>query len=106
MYTEEAPPPDYHVIWIINDFRSRKTEKYETRYGRFPIYGVKEYDKKAYEPLKYYFIKEVGGWGQKMAIFADLQYSTIYADIVGWVGLKSQKPADVILEWPLSNIWN
>ena len=25
-------------------------------------------------PFKYYFIKEVGGWGQKMAIFDDLQY--------------------------------
>ena len=25
-------------------------------------------------PLKYYVIKEVGGWGQKMAIFDDLQY--------------------------------
>ena len=25
-------------------------------------------------PFKYYVIKEVGGWGQKMAIFNDLQY--------------------------------
>ena len=25
-------------------------------------------------PFKYYIIKEVGGWGQKMAIFDDLQY--------------------------------
>ena len=25
-------------------------------------------------PFKYYDSKEVGGWGQKMAIFADLQY--------------------------------
>ena len=25
-------------------------------------------------PLKYYVIKEVGGWGQKMAIFDDLQH--------------------------------
>ena len=24
--------------------------------------------------FKYYVIKEVGGWGQKMAIFDDLQY--------------------------------
>ena len=24
--------------------------------------------------FKYYISKEVGGWGQKMAIFADLQY--------------------------------
>ena len=28
--------------------------------------------------FKYYVIKEVGGWGQKMAIF-------------GWVGLKKSK---------------
>ena len=26
------------------------------------------------EPFKYYVIKEVGGWGQKMAILDDLQY--------------------------------
>ena len=26
---------------------------------------------------------------------------TIYADVGGWVGLKSQKNADVILEWSL-----
>ena len=25
-------------------------------------------------PFKYYVIKEVGGWGLKMAIFDDLQY--------------------------------
>ena len=25
-------------------------------------------------PFKYYVIKEVGGWGQKTAIFDDLQY--------------------------------
>ena len=25
-------------------------------------------------PFKYYVIKEVGGWGQKMAILDDLQY--------------------------------
>jgi hypothetical protein len=25
-------------------------------------------------PFKYYVSKEVGGWGKKMAIFADLQY--------------------------------
>jgi hypothetical protein len=25
-------------------------------------------------PFKYYVIKEVGGWGQIMAIFDDLQY--------------------------------
>ena len=39
---------------------------------------------------KYYVSKEVGEWGQKMAIFADFQslFSTIYAD---WVGLKKPK---------------
>ena len=30
-----------------------------------------------------------------------LIYSTIYADVGGWVGLKSQKHADVILECSL-----
>ena len=25
-------------------------------------------------PFKYYVIREMGGWGQKMAIFDDLQY--------------------------------
>ena len=40
-------------------------------------------------PSKYYVRTEVGGWGQKMAIFAD---------VGRWVGLKSQKHADVILE--------
>ena len=38
--------------------------------------------------------KGLGGWGQKMAIFADVQYS-IYADIVGG-SEKVQKYADVI----------
>ena len=28
----------------------------------------------AWGAFKYYVIKEVGGWGQKMAIFDDLQY--------------------------------
>ena len=27
-------------------------------------------------PFKYYVMKEVGEWGQKMAIFDDLQYCT------------------------------
>ena len=34
------------------------------------------------EPFKYYVSKEVGRWGQKMAIL--LIYSTIYADVGGW----------------------
>ena len=32
-------------------------------------------------PFKYYVSKEVGGWGQKMAIFAALKY---HADVGGW----------------------
>ena len=28
-------------------------------------------------PFKYYVIKEVGGWGQKMTIFDDLQCCTV-----------------------------
>ena len=40
-------------------------------------------------PFKYYVIKEVGGWGQKMTIL--LIYSTIYTDVGGWVGLKKSK---------------
>ena len=38
--------------------------------------------------------KELGRWGQKMAIFADVQYC-IYADIVGG-SEKVQKYADVM----------
>ena len=34
-------------------------------------------------PFKYYVINEVGGWGQKMAIFDDLQY---YKSSKRWVG--------------------
>ena len=41
----------------------------------------------------------VGGWGQKMAIL--LIYSTIYGGVGGWA-YKSQKHADVILEWYLT----
>ena len=40
-------------------------------------------------PFKYYVIKEVGGWGQKMAIFDDLQYCK---SSKRWVGLKKSKP--------------
>ena len=35
-------------------------------------------------PFKYYVIKEVGGWGQKMAIFDEKIYSTV-------MGLKKSK---------------
>ena len=40
-------------------------------------------------PFKYYVIKEVGGWGQKMAIFDDLQYCCKSSK--RWVGLKKSK---------------
>ena len=50
-------------------------------------------------PFKYYVIKEVGGWGQKMAIFDGLQYCK--SSEVGEWALKSQKHDDVILEWSL-----
>ena len=39
-------------------------------------------------PFKYYVIKEVGGWGQKMAISDDLQYCK---SSKRWVGLKKSK---------------
>ena len=37
--------------------------------------------------------------GQKMAIFADLQYYLCWCRWVGWWALKSNKHADVILCW-------
>ena len=40
-------------------------------------------------PFKYHVSKEVGEWGQKMAIFADLR--TYHADVGGWVGPKKLK---------------
>jgi hypothetical protein len=40
-------------------------------------------------PFKYYVIQEVGGWGQKMAIFDDSQYCK--SSKIGWVGLKKPK---------------
>ena len=50
--------------------------------------------------FKYYVIKEVGGWGQKMAIFDDLQY---YKSSKSWVGGSKivKKNDEVILEWSL-----
>ena len=38
-------------------------------------------------PFKYYVIKEVGGWGQKMAIFDDLKYCK---SSKRWVGRPKQ----------------
>ena len=38
--------------------------------------------------FKYYVIKAVGRWGQKMAIFDDLQYCK---SSKRWVGLKKPK---------------
>ena len=35
-------------------------------------------------PFKYYVIKEVGAWGQKMAIFDDLQYCKSSKRWVQW----------------------
>jgi hypothetical protein len=37
-------------------------------------------------PFKYYVIKKVGGWGQKMAIFDDLHYckSSKIKEVGGW----------------------
>ena len=52
-------------------------------------------------PFKYYVIKEVGGWGQKMDIFDDLQYCKSSKRGVGGPK-KRQKHDDVILEWSLS----
>ena len=54
-------------------------------------------------PFKYYVIKEVGGWGQKMAILDDLQYCE---SSKSWVGgpKKVKKHDDVILEWSLSKL--
>ena len=40
-------------------------------------------------PFKYYVIKEVCGWGKKMAIF--VIYSTVNHQRVGWVGQKKAK---------------
>ena len=39
-------------------------------------------------PFKYYIIKEVGGWGQKVTIFDDLHY---YESSKRWVCLKKSK---------------
>ena len=39
-------------------------------------------------PFKYYVIKEVGGWGQKMAIFDDLECCK---SSKRWVGLIKSK---------------
>ena len=48
-------------------------------------------------------IKEVGRWGQKLAIFDDLQYCK---SSKRWVGgpKKVKKRDDVILEWSLKHI--
>ena len=46
-------------------------------------------------PFKYYVSKEVGGVRKWQFL---LIYSTIYADVGGWA-YKSQKHADVILEF-------
>ena len=47
-------------------------------FGSIRLVGKSYYFCKSYilpkGPFKYYVIKEVGGWGQKMATFDDLQY--------------------------------
>ena len=45
--------------------------------------STEEEDGFAWGPFKYYVIKEVGGWGQKMAILNDLQYCK---SSKSWVG--------------------
>ena len=52
----------------------------------------------------YYVIKEVGGWGQKMAIIDDLQYCKSSKN---WVGgpKKVNNNDDVILEWSLRYLY-
>ena len=52
-------------------------------------------------PFKYYVIKEVGGWGQKMAILDDLQYCK---SSKSWVGgpKKVKNMMTYTLEWPLT----
>ena len=47
------------------------------------ISSLKRLSVKTKGPFKYYVIKEVGGWGQKMTIFDDLQY---YKSSKRWVG--------------------
>ena len=42
-------------------------------------------------PFKYYIIKEVGGWGQKKAIFDDVQIVQYCKSSKRWVGLKKSK---------------
>ena len=48
--------------------------------------------------------KDLDGWVQKLASFADVPYS-IYTDIVQWVGgsKKVTEIVDVIHEWSLGN---
>ena len=41
---------------------------------KIPFYWSTIQQRSGKGPFKYYVIKEVGGWGQKMAIFDDLQY--------------------------------
>ena len=49
-------------------------------YNLLPPFISNSINKIAKRPFKYYVIKEVSGWGQKMAIFD------------WWVGLKKSKP--------------
>ena len=51
--------------------------------------------------FKYYVIKEVGGWGQKMAIFDDLQCCKLSKRWVG--GPKKVKNVQIITDHMISN---
>ena len=52
-----------------------------------PLSDAKDKHFFALRPFKYYIIKEVGGWGQKMSTFDDLQYCKLSK----WVGIKKSK---------------
>ena len=51
--------------------------------GLLRLYAVFIHRKYPKGPFKYYVIKEVGGWGQKMAILDDIQYCK---SSKSWVG--------------------
>ena len=57
-------------------------------WGFSPLVSSKREKNIPMGPFKYYIIKKVGGWGQIMVIFDDLQYGK---SSKGWVGLKKSK---------------
>ena len=64
-------------------------DTFEYEYWQYPNMTLKNAEEEAIMliggkgPFKYYVIKEVGGWGQKMAILDDLQYCK---SSKSWVG--------------------